>query len=107
MTSTAAEMVPAAKAARNDGTSDKAVTRTRRSRTNQEDEGNESTRYFLAKPTGSDGQPALDRELANEGEALVEALRLGVSFYAVQEFRAVPDFSGRKPQLNKEAVKGK
>jgi len=25
----------------------------------------------------------------------------------VQEFRAVPDFSGKKPLLNKEAVKGK
>ena len=45
--------------------------------------------------------------MANEGEVLVEALRLGVTFYAVQEFRVVPDFSGRKPQLNKEAVKGR
>ena len=42
-----------------------------------------------------------------EGEALVEALRLGVTYYEVQEFRVVPDFAGRKPQLNKEAVNGK
>ena len=45
--------------------------------------------------------------MANEGEALVEGLRLGVTFYMVQEFRAVPDFSGKKPLLNKEAVKGR
>jgi hypothetical protein len=51
--------------------------------------------------------PVLDRELTSEGEALVEALRLGVTFYAVQEFRVIPDFSGRRPQLNKEAVKGR
>jgi hypothetical protein len=48
-----------------------------------------------------------DRQVTSEGEALVEALRLGVTFYAVQEYRVVPDFTGRKPLLNKEAVKGK
>ena len=37
----------------------------------------------------------------------MEALRLGVTFYVVQEYRVVPDFSGRKPLLNKEAVKGR
>jgi len=105
MTSTAAEMIPTAKAARNEGTNDTTATRTRRARTSSDEEANGSTRYFLAKPNGSDDQPAFDREVANEGEALVEALRLGVSFYVVQEFRAIADFSGRKPQLNKEAVR--
>ena len=56
---------------------------------------------------GNDGLPALDREIPNESEALVEALRLGVTFYAVQEFRVIPDLSRRRPQLIKEAVKGK
>ena len=107
MTSTAAEMVPTAKAARNVETNDTTVKRTRRARTSSDEEASGNTRYFLAKPNGSDDQPAFDREVANEGEALVEALRLGVSFYAVQEFRAVADFSGRKPQLDKEAVRSK
>ncbi len=45
--------------------------------------------------------------MASEGEALVEALRLGVTYYEIQEYRVVPDFSGRKPLLGKEAVNGK
>jgi hypothetical protein len=107
MTSTAAtDTVPAARALRTDSGTD-TTTRTRRSRTSSDEESNGNTRYFLAKPNGTDGTPPLDREVTNEGEALVEALRLGVTFYAVQEFRAVPDFSGKKPLLNKEAVKGK
>ena len=44
--------------------------------------------------------------MASEGEALVESLRLGVAFCEVKEFRVVPDFAGKKPQLNKEAVIG-
>jgi hypothetical protein len=42
-----------------------------------------------------------------EGEALVESLRQGVAFYAVQEFRVVPDLAGRRPQLTKEPVPGR
>ena len=103
MTNTAAETMTA-RMPKTDGVTDKAATRTRRSRTTSAEESNGNARYFLGKANGADGTPALDRELASEGEALVEALRLGVTFYAVQEFRVVPDFSGRKPQLNKEAV---
>lgn len=104
MTSTIAEATSALRSAKDEGANDKAVTRMRRSRTTADEETDGNTRYFLAGANGAGRQPALDRELASEGEALVEALRLGVSFYAVQEFRAVADFSGRKPQLNKEAV---
>jgi hypothetical protein len=108
MTGTAAaDTVPAAKATRTDSGTETTVTRTRRSRTNSDEEANGNARYFLAKANGSDGPPALDREVTSEGEALVEALRLGVTYYEVQEFRVVPDFAGRKPQLNKEAVNGK
>ncbi|HZD33360.1 MAG TPA: hypothetical protein VE779_17075 [Candidatus Angelobacter sp.] len=106
MTSTTADTVPAARAPRTDSGTD-TTTRTRRSRTGSDAESNGSARYFLAKTNGNDGTPALDREMTSQGEALVEALRLGVTFYMVQEFRAVPDFSGKKPLLNKEAVKGK
>ena len=106
MTSTTEDAVPAARSPRIDSGTDR-TTRTRRSRTGSDEENNGNARYFLAKTNGTDGTPALDREVANEGEALVEGLRLGVTFYMVQEFRAVPDFSGKKPLLNKEAVKGK
>ena len=108
MTDTAAtDAVPAAKAHRTDSGAEKTVTRTRRSRTSSDEEANGNARYFLAKANGTDGTPTLDREVTSEGEALVEALRLGVTYYKVQEFRVVPDFAGRKPQLNKEAVNGK
>jgi hypothetical protein len=106
MTSTTADTVPTGKATRTDNT-ETTRARTRRPRTNPDEETNGNARYFLAKASGTDGTPALDREVASEGEALVEALRLGVTYYEVQEFRVVPDFAGRKPLLNKEAVTGK
>ena len=82
--------------------------RTRRHRENAGDEnGNGFVRYFLGK-AGSNGEiPALDKEVGTEGEALVESLRQGVTFYAIQEFRVVPDLGGRRPQLTKEPVSGK
>ena len=103
MTNTTAE-TSTAKSSRTDGGADKAPTRTRRARTSSGEESDGGVRYFLAKPEGDDGLPALDREVADESEALVEALRLRVTFYAVQEFRVIPDLSGRRPQLNKEEV---
>ena len=30
-----------------------------------------------------------------------------MTYYEIQEYRVVPDFSGRKPALGKEAVSGK
>lgn len=107
MTATTVETATAGRSPRPDNGSDKGATRTRRSRTSSDEESNGNARYFLGKTNAADGTPTLDREVPNEGEALVEALRLGVTFYAVQEFRVVPDFSGRKPQLNKEAVQGR
>ena len=104
MTSTTADTATAGRSPSTDDGSDKAATRARRSRTSSDEESHGNARYFLSKTNAAEGTPALDREIPNEGEALVEALQLGVTFYAVQEFRVVPDFSGRKPQLNKEAV---
>lgn len=103
---TAGEPVAADKTTQNESRAAKTTTRTRRSRMNS-DEDNSDVRYFLAKSNTNGGTPALDRQVASEGEALVEALRLGVTFYAVQEFRVVPDFAERVPQLKKEAVHSK
>ena len=36
--------------------------------------------------------------------ARVEALKLGVTYYAVQEWRPVADFAGKNPELKREAV---
>jgi hypothetical protein len=107
MVSTATVTAPAVKPVIADGGTEKPTTRARRSRTSSDEESNRTARYFLAEANSNNGSPALGRELASEGETLVEALRLGVTFYEVQEFRVVADFAGRKPQLNKEAVTGK
>ena len=108
MTTNTGETVPAAaRATRTDSGTEKPTTRTRRTRTNAGEEDGGCARYFLAKTNGDGSTPALDREVATEGEALVEALRLGVTYYAIQEFRVIPDFASRRPQLKKEAVRGK
>src|SRR5271167_4007395 len=107
MTSTNADTVPTARTTRTDSGAEASPTRTRRSRANSDEESGGNARYFLAKANGNGGSLAFDREVASEGEALVEALRLGVTFYEVHEFRVVPDFAGKKPLLNKEAVNGK
>jgi len=108
MTTSTTETVPTtARGIRTDSGADKPTTRAQRTRTNGSEEDSSGTRYFLAKADGDGNTPALDRELASEGEALVEALRSGVTYYAIQEFRVIPDFAGRKPQLQKEAVRGK
>jgi hypothetical protein len=109
MSTSQAEPVSAAVArtTRTDSGTEKPATRTRHTRTNASEEDNGCARYFLAKANGDGSTPALDKEVATEGEALVEALRSGVTYYAVQEFRVIPDLAGKRPQLKKEAVRGK
>ena len=107
MTSTNADTVPTATTTRTDSGAETTAARTRRPRASSDEENSGNARYFLAKANGNGGTLAFDREVASEGEALVEALRLGVTYYEIQEFRVVPDFSGRKPLLGKEAVNGK
>ena len=77
----------------------------RRARSFSADEDSAAgTRFFLRK-TGTTGNSFdLGREVASEGEARVEALKLGVTYYAVQEWRPVPDFAGKNPELKREAV---
>lgn len=109
MTATiSAETVPeAARRTRTDSDANRPTARARRPRANDGEEDKRCTRYFLGKAKGDGSQPALDREVASEGEALVEALRSGVTYYAIQEFRVIPDFAGKRPQLEKEAVRVK
>ena len=61
-------------------------------------------RYFLGGKDSQGGSPSLARELANENEALIESLKTGLSFYAVSEYRAVPDVAGKAPRIRKKAV---
>lgn len=62
-------------------------------------------RYFLASKDAQGGNPSLAREVANENEALIESIKTGVSFYAVTEYRAVPDLTGRAPTIRKQPVR--
>jgi hypothetical protein len=62
-------------------------------------------RYFLAKPGTNGVTPAIDRECPTEAEAIAEAFRAGISYYAVTEYRAFVDCSGKQPVFKKEVVK--
>jgi hypothetical protein len=63
-----------------------------------------TARFFLAKPGASGSTPALDRECATEAEAMAEAFKAGATYYAVAEYRAVVDCTGKQPQFKKEVV---
>src|ERR1700741_3242537 len=68
--------------------------------------GVEVQRFFLAKTGGSNGVPEFSKEVPGEPEAMVESLKTGLSYFVVSEWRGVADFSGKKPQLGREAVRG-
>ena len=68
--------------------------------------GAEGQRFFLAKPGGNNGVPEFSKEFPREPEAMVESLKTGLSYFVVSEWRGLADFSGRKPQLGREAVRG-
>lgn len=67
--------------------------------------GAQGQRFFLAKQGGTSSVPELGRELPGESEAMVESLKTGLSYFVVSEWRGVADFSGRKPQLGREAAR--
>jgi len=77
----------------------------RGSRKGQGPEESLGVRFFLAKPGSNGTSPAFEREVATENEALVESFKLGVAYYSVQEWRAVTDLAGKKPQLTGEIVR--
>jgi len=64
----------------------------------------EGRRFFLSKHSETSAVPELGREFPGEPEAIVESLKTGLSYFVVSEWRGVADFSGRKPQLSREAV---
>lgn len=78
---------------------------TRKLRTSQAD-GTEEQRFFLAKPGGTHGVPEFSKELPGEAQAMVESLKTGLSYFVVSEWRGVADFSGKNPQLGREAARG-
>jgi len=67
--------------------------------------GVDGQRFFLAKPGGSHGVPEFSKEFPGEAEAMVESLKTGLSYFVVSEWRGIADFSGKKPQLGREAVR--
>lgn len=77
----------------------------RRKPAEREVQSEPAVRFFLAGKESEGGSPLLGLELSNENEALIESLRTGVSFYAVTEYRAVADLTGKAPRIQKEAVK--
>jgi hypothetical protein len=76
----------------------------RRARVTADEESVAGARFFLPKSGANGHSLELGRELPNEGEARVEALKLGVTYFSVQEWRPVADFAGRNPELKREAV---
>src|SRR5215471_3896162 len=75
----------------------------RRPRPAADEESASVTRFFLSKSGTNGNALELGREFASEGEARVEALKLGLTYYSVQEWRPVADFAGRNPELKREA----
>src|SRR5688572_10302635 len=86
-------------------TSDTVASRTRPGRRNSA-QGNSATRavrFFLSKGDSS-GVPSLDRELANESEAIVESLKTGKTYFVVSEWKGSADLSKKIPLIRKEVV---
>jgi hypothetical protein len=79
----------------------------RRARSAGEKETMSGARFFLPESGANGHAPELGRESSNEGEARVEALKLGVTYYSLQEWRPVADFAGKNPELKREPVTGK
>ncbi len=60
------------------------------------------SRFFLGTADG--GAPALEREVESEKEAMLESLKTGKNYFAVSEWKAVPDLSKKTPQIRSEPV---
>ena len=62
-------------------------------------------RYFLPKSGSSPAELELGQEMANEGEALIEALKSGQTFFTVAVWKSVPEVNGGgSPVIVKQAV---
>jgi hypothetical protein len=100
VTASAAEALSEGK----DGQPSRAPRGTRKLRTSPADSG-QVQRFFLAKAGGSGAVPELGKEVPGEPEAMVESLKTGLTYFVVSEWRGVADFSGKKPQLGREAAR--
>ena len=80
------------------------VKSTRQARAGGEEGSAAGARFFLSKPSTNGNDLELGREFSTEGEARVEALKAGATYYSVQEWRPVADFAGRNPELKREPV---
>ena len=66
----------------------------------------DDVRYFLPKPGSTPDKPELGRETANEGEALVEALKSSQPFYALTVWKAATEVNGGgHPVIVKQVLK--
>ena len=79
----------------------------RRTRPAEAEENLSGARFFLPKSGTNGTSLELGREFQSEGEARVEALKLGVTYYSIQEWRPVADFAGKNPELKREPVSRK
>jgi hypothetical protein len=79
--------------------------RTRRGkrRTAQASTSGDAVRFFLSK-SENNTVPSLDREFANESEAIIESLKTGKSYFVVSEWKGLADLSKKMPLIRKEAV---
>ncbi len=69
-----------------------------------EEEVLSGARFFLPKSGTAGHALELGREFSSEGEVRVEALKLGVTYFILQEWRPVADFTGKNPELKRELV---
>ena len=84
----------------NGATGKRAATRRKASRSARDG----VTRYFLTKP-GANGVPELEREVADENQAMIEALKQDRTFATVTEWRPKADCSVKgRPVIEKEPV---
>ena len=65
---------------------------------------NDAVRFFLSKSESNSAVPALDREFANESEAIIESLKTGKSYFVVSEWKGLADLTNEMPLIRKEAV---
>jgi hypothetical protein len=88
-------------------TPEPASPRTRRGkrRSNQGTSGG-TVRFFLSK-SENNGVPVLDREFANEAEAILESLKTGKTYFVISEWKGLADLSKKMPLIRKEVVTSK
>lgn len=83
-------------------TNGKPLAATRAERRRRSSAAGENARYFLPKTGSSPDRPELGQEVANEGEALVQAFKNGQVFYTVLAWKAVPEMNGDEPKIVRE-----